>query len=952
MTAAAMKLGQLRRMGLAELSERSRQQVLKWLDRVSAIGQRGADAFDARSVARFQAESPARFFAGADARAIWRATGVGEACTRIVGRGRSRLRRAVRSARLSRPLFRRPDRLAPRSGVRAVARRSCTGAVSTRSMLPVVGDSKVVWELNRHQWLVQLGQAYRLTGDERYAEVFADRAARWMAANRRGMGINWASSLEAALRLIAWCWALDLFRGSPALTPELVAEMLRWMAIHAAHVERYLSYYFSPNTHLTGEALGPVLRRRPAPRARAGRRAGATLGRRILVEQSDRQVHRRRRVLRAVHLLPALHGGDLPPLPDARRAQRAWRCPPVVAERVQRMLDFLLSVRRPDGSMPQIGDSDGGWLLPLEPRTADDLRGVFSTAAALFERADYAWAAGGTDARDALAAGRGRRSRRSSALDAARRPARRLACLRDGGYVVMRNGWATDAHQLIFDVGPLGCPHSGGHGHADLLSVQCAAFGEPYLVDAGTGSYAADRPGADFFRSSAAHSTVVVDGIGPGAARRAVLLARRGRSARLRRWVSSEAYDLADAEHDAYRPLADPVVHRRRVLFVKPRYWVVVDDLDGSAEHRVELGFQFAPVERGARIASRGCARRGTAGTRLGGRPPASSGADSRGRSSKAGTQPAARVALAESTAGDGRPRRARAYAVGRPRFPIRIVTRPRAARRHCSASLPTDSRAAAHVWHRRNPEVRPARARGGRAPRADARRAAAPRPGRRRPLHRRSRRPRPPASVDRRCGRRPPADGQRGRVRLDHLQRRDLQPRAAAAGARAARPPLPDAQRHGDDPAPLRGGRRAMRRAAAGHVRVRDLGSRRTAACCSRATGSASSRCTTPTPATSCCSPPRSRPSSPPAVSSRSLNQRILPEFLATRFVSGRRDVLSRHPQAAAGPHALVVARATGRAERRYWSLPSRRRRSAGLLRRDGATICATRSAPRCAAT
>jgi len=29
-----------------------------------------------------------------------------------------------------------------------------------------VGDSKVVWELNRHQWLVGLGQAYRLTGDD------------------------------------------------------------------------------------------------------------------------------------------------------------------------------------------------------------------------------------------------------------------------------------------------------------------------------------------------------------------------------------------------------------------------------------------------------------------------------------------------------------------------------------------------------------------------------------------------------------------------------------------------------------------------------------------------------------------------------------------------------------------------------------------------------------------
>ena len=50
----------------------------------------------------------------------------------------------------------------------------------------------------------------------------------------------------------------------------------------------------------------------------------------------------------------------------------------------------------------------------------------------------------------------------------------------------MRSGWEPDAHQAIVDIGPIGCPVSGGHGHADLLSMQCSIFGEPCLVDAGT----------------------------------------------------------------------------------------------------------------------------------------------------------------------------------------------------------------------------------------------------------------------------------------------------------------------------------------------------------------------------------------------------------------------------------------------------------------------------------
>jgi hypothetical protein len=66
--------------------------------------------------------------------------------------------------------------------------------------------------------------------------------------------------------------------------------------------------------------------------------------------------------------------------------------------------------------------------------------------------------------------------------------------------------------------------------------------------------------------------------------------------AQLIRWASTPAFDSATAEHRAYSRLQDPVVHRRTVHFVKPRYCVVVDDLEGAAEHRVSLRFQFAPM--------------------------------------------------------------------------------------------------------------------------------------------------------------------------------------------------------------------------------------------------------------------------------------------------------------------------------------------------------------------
>src|SRR5205807_1836656 len=166
----------------------------------------------------------------------------------------------------------------------------------------------------------------------------------------------------------------------------------------------------------------------------------------------------------------------------------------------------------------------------------------------------------------------------------------------DGGFVVMRSGWNGSSHALIFDTGPLGCPITSGHGHADLLSIQCSVFGEPYLVDPGTGCYGVSSEVRDFFRGTAAHSSVMVDG--EDQAEPAGTFAWRSRPAgRLLRWTSTETVAFADAEHDGYRALPDPVSHRRRVIFVKPGYWVLVDDLTAAACHRIEMRFQLAPME-------------------------------------------------------------------------------------------------------------------------------------------------------------------------------------------------------------------------------------------------------------------------------------------------------------------------------------------------------------------
>jgi hypothetical protein len=413
-----------------------------------------------------------------------------------------------------------------------------------------------------------------------------------MRENPPGMGIAWASSLEVSYRLMSWCWALLLIRDWPGLPPRAARDVLAAIWQHAVFVRRYLSFYFSPNTHLTGEALGLAHAGFVFPMFREAH-DWRMVAIRVLSEECRRQVHPD-----GVHFEQSTcyqrYTADTYLSLLMLASRNGVGLPREIGEQTARLVDVLVALQRPDGDTADIGDADGGRLLPVTRRDPHDSRGTCAVAAALFARPDFAWAAD-ADApelvwlfgRDGL--------RRFEAL----RPTPPSTAMRvfPSGYAVMRSDTTPDAHQLIVDAGPLGCPTSSGHGHADLLSVQLSIFGDPCLVDAGTGCYTPEPTWREYFRGTAAHSTVRVDDCDQAEAAGTFRWSQRP-AARIRASRSDAAIDLFDATHDAYGRLADPVTCRRRVVFVKPDYWLVIDDLEGASRHRVDVHFQFAPSVR------------------------------------------------------------------------------------------------------------------------------------------------------------------------------------------------------------------------------------------------------------------------------------------------------------------------------------------------------------------
>jgi hypothetical protein len=455
----------------------------------------------------------------------------------------------------------------------------------------VAGDKKFTWELNRHQHFQTLGRAYWRTGDERYAECFASHLSSWMDANPPKVGINWSSSLEVSLRAISWLWAFHFFKDSPALTPELYSRALKFLYLHARHLETYLSTYFSPNTHLTGEALGLYYLGAVLPEFRRARR-WRERGARILTEALDAHVrpdgvyfeqasyYHRYTADFYTHLQLLCAACDEPVGPE-------------VALKLGALLDHLMYITRPDGTSPRFGDDDGGRLVMLDERAWDDFRATLATNAALTARGDYKYVAEDASEETLWLLG----PEGLSAFDHLR-PEPPATCSRafpEGGYFVMRDGWEKTSNYLLADCGPHGALNYG-HAHADALSVEVAARGRTVLVDAGTYTYTGSARMRDYFRSSAAHNTLTVDGESSSVPAGPFRWGSVARST-LKTWLSHARFDFFEGSHDGYERLACPVTHTRSILFLKGRYWVVRDRADsrGDCRQRYDLHFHFAP---------------------------------------------------------------------------------------------------------------------------------------------------------------------------------------------------------------------------------------------------------------------------------------------------------------------------------------------------------------------
>ncbi|MBN1423064.1 alginate lyase family protein [Candidatus Fermentibacteria bacterium] len=340
------------------------------------------------------------------------------------------------------------------------------------------GGLRRVWELNRMAWLYDLALASHASGQGEFSAAGWRHVIDWVTSNPPGLGVNWTSPLEMAMRVLAWLAFMDISGTIPP--PEFRDQFWESVAAQTRHAAWHLSLRPAPNNHLAGEALLLLAVGRLCPWI-AGATAWARLGRDLLVWAVDSCV-----------------------LPDGGPAEGSlgylmfvleiyWLADRILTHtgglpfpaHVQNRLTAGCAVVNQMANRawaPCLGDSDEATMFPWLPSLAH--------RAGWLQEGAGSWGSPATrvDISDTRSA-----SPHDSVCDA----------------------WASASRgdfTVVYAAGRLGLPPLYGHGHAHALSILLWLRERPVLIDPGTYSYA-EQPWRDYFRSTAAHSTVEVEGV-------------------------------------------------------------------------------------------------------------------------------------------------------------------------------------------------------------------------------------------------------------------------------------------------------------------------------------------------------------------------------------------------------------------------------------------------------
>ncbi len=405
-----------------------------------------------------------------------------------------------------------------------------------------VPDKEWIWHLHYAHWWNDLARAYWHTGDEKYAREWCFQLADWVRKNPRDSKHEYAwRRIETGGRGISWTGIFQHFLDSPSFTPDALVIFLNSCHDHAS----YLTEHFTPGNHGLKESLGAAFLAITFPEFKDAKKWRDKALEHIKAE-TRRQV---RDDGHQVEQTLNYHSGCLGKFAHiykfAKMNGLAENFGDQYHRRLEKMAEVLMKLGFPDGTSAQFGDTSS----PVHVRRS------LKKYAGVFGRKDFLYVA--------------------TAGKEGTPPKQTAYALTDSCFYSMRSGWDENAVCLVLKCGP------GPYWHCqpDNGTFELFAGGRRLMPDSGTYIYSGDPAGRAWFRQTRVHQTLTLDG------------ENTDYKPALRLWKPGKDLDVLVVENGSYKNLT----HRRAVLFVKKKFFVLVDDAIGKAGGNVDLHFQLAP---------------------------------------------------------------------------------------------------------------------------------------------------------------------------------------------------------------------------------------------------------------------------------------------------------------------------------------------------------------------
>lgn len=408
-----------------------------------------------------------------------------------------------------------------------------------------VPDNEWVWQLNRMRFWDAMAKAYWHTGDEKYAREWGLQLLDWTQKNPRDEQHAYAwRSIEAGIRGYNWTGLFQRFIDSPAFTPAVLVAFLNSCHDHASFL---MTKYRKGSNWALMEAEGMAFIAMTFPEfkdAEAWRKEGITRLNIEIENQVYPDGHQR-------ELAIGYHTGSIGwfkrTLDMATLNGLEAAFPQSYRDVIERMCEVPFKLGLPDGSTTQFGDSWAGEPGRIWP--------MLREWAKVFDRNDFLYVAS-----------EGREGKQPDATAFA---------LEKSGLYSMRSGWDKNAICLVLKCGPDG----GGHCQPDNGTFELYAGGRHLMPDGGSYIYSGNPEGRAWFRQTRVHQTLTLNGANSRYAPSQLL------------WKPGEDLDVLVVENASYQDLS----HRRAVLFVDKKYFVIIDEALGSGTGDVDIHFQLGP---------------------------------------------------------------------------------------------------------------------------------------------------------------------------------------------------------------------------------------------------------------------------------------------------------------------------------------------------------------------